>query len=111
MSLPGVGSVQWMSQIAVVPTSENKIKSTECQVGRRRCLVVERLDDATESKIGCLHRYRNGIDNNNNNQPMWIVNREGTNKGLESVMLYPSPKRQPTKVQMYSVDNKPQMGA
>jgi hypothetical protein len=89
----------------------NRRKSTECQVCRRRCLLVECLDDATESNSGCLDRYRNGIDNNNNNQSMWMVNREGTNKGLENVRLYPSPKRQPTKVQLYVVDNKPQMGA
>jgi hypothetical protein len=103
-----------MSRIAVGTTSEkiNKIKkSTECQVCQRRCLLVECLDDANESNIGRLDRYRNGIDNNNNNQPMWMVNREGTNKGLENVRLYPSPKRRPTKVQMYFVDNKPHMGA
>jgi hypothetical protein len=100
-----------MSRIGVGTTSEKSKKSTECQVCRRRCLLVECLDDASESNIGRLDRYQNGIDNNNNNQPMWMVNREGTNKGLDNVRLYPSPKRRPTKVQMYFVDNKPQMGA
>jgi hypothetical protein len=84
-----------MSRIGVGATSEkikNK-KSTECQVCRRRSLLFDCLDDANESNTGRLDRYRNGIDNNNDNQPMWMVNWEGTNKGPDNVRLYPSPKR------------------
>jgi hypothetical protein len=100
-----------MSRIGVGATSEKSKKSTECQVCRRRCLLFDCLDDANESNTARLDRYQDGIGNNNDNQPMYMVNREGTNKGPENVRLYPSPKRRPTKVLTYFADNKPQMGA
>jgi hypothetical protein len=89
-------------------------KSIECRVCRRRCLLFVELfdtDDGNESNAARLDRYRDGIDNNHDNQPMYILNREGTNKGSESVRLDPNPKRRQTTVLKYFVDNKQHMGA
>jgi hypothetical protein len=104
-----------MSRTGVGATSQKKVNqpSAKYAEGVVCCLIVEVFDtdDANESNTARLDRYRDGIDNNNDNQPMYVFNREGTNKGAENVRLYPSPKRRPTKVLTYFADNKPHMGA